>query len=104
LAGTGSGALTQGRDRTSVGCRENGGAALPPTIATPRVDAAASPREQQLPVYSATGTTALAALSRERSFGEKRQISGSDPKAVVEDARYLLSGRNVFQAGTLTIS
>jgi len=46
LAWTGSGALPQGRDRTSVGC-EKDGAALPPMIATPRVDTVASPQEQQ---------------------------------------------------------
>ena len=43
LAWTGSGTLPQGRDRTSVGC-ERDGAALPPVIATPRVDTVASPR------------------------------------------------------------
>jgi hypothetical protein len=46
LAWTVSGALPQGRDRTSVGC-EKDGAALPPMIATPRVDTVASPQEQQ---------------------------------------------------------
>jgi len=46
LAWTGIGALPQGRDRTSVGC-EKDGAALPPMIATPRVDTVASPQEQQ---------------------------------------------------------
>ena len=45
LAWTGSGALPQGRDRTSVGC-EKDGASLP-TIATPCVDTVASPQEQE---------------------------------------------------------
>ena len=35
---------------------------------------------------------------RKRSFGDKGQISVQTPKAIVEDARCLLSGGNVFHA------
>jgi hypothetical protein len=35
---------------------------------------------------------------RKRSFGDKDQISVQTPKAIVEDARCLLSGGNVFHA------
>ena len=41
--GRAAGRCRRGRDRTSVGC-EIDGAALPPVIATPRVDTVASPR------------------------------------------------------------